>query len=117
MNLQPVRLEILLAAPIPVGTLVDVCVAAESGLLGDGYPGTWLQVVETGIIYTDVVFYRKSSAMSDREPPPALEVRRDLSVHGRFRGRVIYCRVCAVESTRTTTTLVVQPEIDGTPYR
>lgn len=111
------RFDMHLAAPLPVGTLVDVMVASQPGMFSSGHPGTWIQVVETGIVYSDLLFYREPSSISNRNAPESLEVRRELTLHAQFRGRITDCRVCAVYPDHTTTTLVVQPEPPTAGYR
>lgn len=112
---QPIRIDVNGAVPLAQGTLVDVWGGVQDGFLSDA-SGVWLQVVETGVIYADALFYRKASGTVDRSAPQGLELRADLKTSFKLRGRVSYCRVCFTWEMQVTT-LVVQPETTAAAYR
>ncbi|MDI1446025.1 hypothetical protein [Polyangium sp. 6x1] len=112
-----VRIDMPGAVPIANGTLVDVWMAQQKGgMFSSDYNGTWLQVVDTGVIYSEAVFYREVSSVVNRETPPSLEVRGDLHTLAKFRGRIIYCRVAYTYELQMTT-LLVQYENAPAAYR
>ena len=111
------RIDMHGAVPIANGTLVDVWIAQQKGgIFSSTYHGTWLQVVDTGVIYSDAMFYREESSVVHREHPASLEVRGDLHTRVKLRGRVIYCRV-AYTHEQQMTTLLVQYENAPAVYR
>ena len=112
-----VRIDMPGAIPLANGALVDVWMARQKGGMFSGdYDGTWLQVVDTGVIYSDAMFSREASAVIQREPPASLEVRSDLHTLARFRGRIVFCRV-AFTHEQQMTTLLVQYENAPAVYR
>ncbi|MDI3286635.1 hypothetical protein [Polyangium sp. 15x6] len=112
-----VRIDMCGAVPLANGTLVDVWIAQQKGgIFSNDYKGTWLQVVDTGVIYSDAMFYREISSLIVRDHPPSLEVRSDLDTLARFRGRIVYCRV-AFTYEQQMTTLLVQYENAPAVYR
>ncbi|MDI1434414.1 hypothetical protein [Polyangium sorediatum] len=111
------RIDMQGAVPLANGTLVDVWIAQQKGgMFSNDYEGTWLQVVDTGVIYSDDLFYREKSSVIRREHPESLEVRRDLHTLARFRGRIVHCRV-AFTHEHQMTTLLVQSENAPAVYR
>ncbi|MDC0743856.1 hypothetical protein [Polyangium mundeleinium] len=111
------RIDMRGAVPLANGTLVDVWIAQQKGgMFSNNYEGTWLQVVDTGVIYSDALFYREASSVIHREHPASLEVRGDLHTLARLRGRIVYCRV-AFTHEHQMTTLLVQYENAPAVYR
>ncbi|TKC98202.1 hypothetical protein [Polyangium fumosum] len=111
------RIDMRGAVPLANGTLVDVWIAQQKGgMFSNNYEGTWLQVVDTGVIYSDALFYREESSVVHREHPESLEVRGDLHTLARLRGRIVYCRV-AFTYEQQMTTLLVQYENAPAVYR